>query len=61
MKHKHNSVELHCEVCHTCFDPHQAPHDWLYNRLLSVFLVCGDCLSAYSEDELLEMLDGEVN
>ena len=56
MKHKYSSIELACEVCHVWFDLHQAPHDWVQERL-----VCGDCLSAYTEEELLEMLEGEEN
>lgn len=49
-----NPVELPCEVCHTWFDLHNAPHDWIGDRL-----VCGDCLSAYTDEELLEMLESE--
>lgn len=56
MRHNQSPVELPCEVCHTWFDPRQLPHDWLNERL-----VCGDCLSYYTEDELIEMLEGEGN
>ena len=56
MRHAKNPVELPCECCHTWFDIRNTTHDWLNERL-----VCGDCLAAYTDEELLEMLEGEIN